>query len=1380
MPDDDQAAGSSSPGGNTYDAYRGRTPASDVGAEAGRAYAPIRPRGDPNEHRQAMADEQEHENNQILLERRRRNTLAAARMRERQKEREQGLLIRRNDLMARMQQLEAELAATQAATNDEYEATLDQLSRKLEEANDAMRLVISEVEALVEIAQNGPAGIGATDTDVQSKIKENEAARRTEIERVLREKAGRGDLRYRGSEAGLRKTGALLAPALFDQLRPLAMDAQAVAPLRRSASSGSGDAPSAGVPSSNASPGASQLEGAAGGASLGNSLAESFDKSVREDVSNMILTGLVRRSHMFLYAEDPWSEGYSLPLLESLASDLGARVVSVDIPDWSMMTAQIDPVLEDLTIVSHPYTPPPDLDSGHDGKHGHSAGRMSFFSSINRKRADDEGDIMREQVVPRGRHEEEEEGDEGDEAAEQDAGGDAAGNPPLNRQLAAFVRELKIMRGELDPRGDVAAERDGGSGEPTLSPEMMTNPLSSAATEQLDHVLSDFVASPRPSATGGKPAAERPRIIALKHLGDLLNTRIGYTLFSRLVAAVERHNRAAESQPTIVVGLLHPSVFHPDTPPPGIPPFDGNPSTPVALMPQGEEESSDVKRLRDFTRSLVGGSGKAGQRSLGRPVSIQLVPMDDSSGGGAGSGRAPRVLRGLSGMGSEGKVLDLPLFSRVGIPPPATAVMSEPCNMQAPLQGEGGRVVTGSLRQLSVASQCLERNARVVRNICLLYQIPGLELESQEADYMRRLADVQELAAAETSDGGLVFRRRPLYEEPAAEDGGAVVSKQVLSLRGGRKLWSLDQRALMVMLLTMPDDVGRRYFFSETFLHRWVSLAQALAVKERVSPEAMRRNPALLAEAGRLGVLGSRHLRQAWTQLLQSFAALKRGVLGHPPASTESTGATKDGGGSATDALGVSPLHSQMDFDEVGIGRRAEDTYDVAPVLEGTSGSGSGAVAPSDSGEGQPEEPPAAPVTWSDIGDKLDAGSAEAEATVDEGASNSGSPGATNAAAPSPQKRIRAAKRNPTEYEARLLGSIVDPDSIPSGFGQVCVKEETVTTLQEIITLPMLRPEYFSRGVLRRYGVSGILLFGPPGVGKTMLAKAVAKESGSVVLNIRASDVYDKYVGEGEKLAEAVFTLARKLAPCVIFIDEVDALFSARSSGEANKFRRDIMNQIMSEWDGINTARKGSSSDKDAAGQGSRPPPQVMVMAATNRPFDLDDAILRRLPRRILVDLPEEADRVQILKIHLRGEELDPDVDLQGLAKRTASFSGSDLKNLCVAAAQAALRERVRAEVAAAAPTGEAEGASSDSLGVPLIEQLKHVRRDPGAEPAGIKVAARHFDAALKKVTPSSSEKMESLAELRKWDKLYGDGAQERSRKVHSIGFASAAAAAAK
>ncbi|KAJ2800418.1 hypothetical protein H4R20_004071 [Coemansia guatemalensis] len=755
----------------------------------------------------------------------------------------------------------------------------------------------------------------------------------------------------------------------------------------------------------------------------------------------------------------------------------------------------------------------------------------------------------------------------------------------------------------------------------------------------------------------------------------------------------------------------------------------------------------------------------------------------------APSNRSARVLGAMpqaatsASSASKKEVEALPLFARVGVPPPARAALLAAIDMRSPMKtrsdgaGTDKRVIVGSLRQSMVANQCLERNARVIRNICLLYRISGLELDSTESDYFKRMSGDASFEAEEGKDSTLVFHRQSMYSEMNTQ----VLARQRQHHGGG---WYLDHRPLAAMLLTMPDDVARRYFFAETFLHRWISLAHALAVRENLDLKALRGDPTLLTKVGTTAVLGSRHLRMAWSQLLESFVALRQGMLSHTSVKAgevDAAGDIQDGGNlyaeqTENDGAEVFSLHRRVDFDEAGIGRRTEDIMDIDPDIPrpkrsvGKDAKEADSVEPLDAQQQRFTQ-------WSDIAHKLE----PIDDDYGEGEDSGVSGGTRGAIVHSPQRRIQLARKGLSDYEQRLMGSVVDPQTIPTGFSQVCVKDETVTTLQEIITLPMLRPEYFSKGVLRRYGVSGILLFGPPGTGKTMLAKAVAKESGSVVLNIRASDIYDKYVGEGEKLAEAVFTLARKLAPCVIFIDEVDALFSARSSGEPNKFRRDIMNQIMSEWDGLNTSRKAGAADKSGTA------PQVMVMAATNRPFDLDDAILRRLPRRILVDLPGEDDRAKILAVHLKGEELDSDVDLKALAKRSESFSGSDLKNLCVAAAQAALRERVRAEVAASSDSADevkdkaASGSNAqDVLSVTLIEQLKKVRRlqTAAGKPQGsgetIKLASRHFDAALKKVSPSSSDQMESLVELRKWDKIYGDGAQERKRKFHSIGFANA------
>jgi SpoVK/Ycf46/Vps4 family AAA+-type ATPase len=113
-----------------------------------------------------------------------------------------------------------------------------------------------------------------------------------------------------------------------------------------------------------------------------------------------------------------------------------------------------------------------------------------------------------------------------------------------------------------------------------------------------------------------------------------------------------------------------------------------------------------------------------------------------------------------------------------------------------------------------------------------------------------------------------------------------------------------------------------------------------------------------------------------------------------------------------------------------------------------------------------------------------------------------------------------------------------------------------------------LRPELFKDGILGRSSINGVLLFGPPGTGKTMLAKAIAKSSGARFMSVSLSDIFDKYVGEGEKNVRAVFTLARKMSPCVVFLDEVDALFGARRQTDASSSKREIMNEFMAEWDG--------------------------------------------------------------------------------------------------------------------------------------------------------------------------------------------------------------------
>ncbi|KAK6345535.1 hypothetical protein TWF718_007447 [Orbilia javanica] len=333
---------------------------------------------------------------------------------------------------------------------------------------------------------------------------------------------------------------------------------------------------------------------------------------------------------------------------------------------------------------------------------------------------------------------------------------------------------------------------------------------------------------------------------------------------------------------------------------------------------------------------------------------------------------------------------------------------------------------------------------------------------------------------------------------------------------------------------------------------------------------------------------------------------------------------------------------------------------------------------------------------------------------------------------PSPEEeraaKLKKLKGKCNKHEKRLLGGVIDPSSISTGFDQVRAEAATVDALKTLTSLSLLRPEAFSYGVLAQDKIPGVLLYGPPGTGKTLLAKAVAKESGATVLEVSGSEVYDMYVGEGEKNVKAIFSLAKKLSPCVVFIDEADAIFGARTGHHQRTSHRELINQFLKEWDGMAKM-------------------SAFIMVATNRPFDLDDAVLRRLPRRILIDLPTMEDRLAILNIHLEGETLDADVDLKSIAsdERTNLYSGSDLKNVAVSAALAAVKE----------------------------EDI--IFKETGAYPDKRLLKAKHFEQALGEISASISDDMGSLGMIRKFDEKYGDR-KGRKKKVNKWGFGGAAA----
>jgi cell division protease FtsH len=242
----------------------------------------------------------------------------------------------------------------------------------------------------------------------------------------------------------------------------------------------------------------------------------------------------------------------------------------------------------------------------------------------------------------------------------------------------------------------------------------------------------------------------------------------------------------------------------------------------------------------------------------------------------------------------------------------------------------------------------------------------------------------------------------------------------------------------------------------------------------------------------------------------------------------------------------------------------------------------------------------------------------------------------------------------------------VEGDSAKVTFADVAGVEEAKTELVEIVDF-LKSPERFTSIGARI--PKGVLLVGPPGTGKTLLAKAVAGEAGVPFFSISGSEFVELFVGVGSSRVRDLFEQAKKQAPCIIFIDELDAIGKSRASSGfygGNDEREQTLNQLLTEMDGF------------AAGGAT-----VIVLAATNRPETLDPALLRpgRFDRQVLVDRPDLSGRLAILEIHAKEVKLGPDVNLKAIATRTPGFAGADLANLVNEAALLAARNN-RTQVA--------------------------------------------------------------------------------------------------
>ncbi|OQV23633.1 Spastin [Hypsibius exemplaris] len=315
-------------------------------------------------------------------------------------------------------------------------------------------------------------------------------------------------------------------------------------------------------------------------------------------------------------------------------------------------------------------------------------------------------------------------------------------------------------------------------------------------------------------------------------------------------------------------------------------------------------------------------------------------------------------------------------------------------------------------------------------------------------------------------------------------------------------------------------------------------------------------------------------------------------------------------------------------------------------------------------------------------------------------------PDSSGAVTPKTQRKHVSALKNVDTAMAQLILDQVIDNSPGVTWDAIAGQESAKQALQETVVWPALRPEVFT-GL--RAPARGLLLFGPPGNGKTLLAKAVATESRQTFFNISASTLTSKWVGEGEKLVRALFACAKELQPSIIFIDEIDSILSARKDSEHDAVRR-LKTEFLVQFDGVGT----SSEDR------------ILVMGATNLPQELDLAALRRFPKRIMIPLPDDEARMSMIKRLLRDHQHSlTQADFDEVAVATEGYSGSDLAALAKDAAMGPIRE-------------------IDPSRVPT---LKHKEIRP--------ITKEDFLESTRRIRSSVPES--SLADLEKWSQKYGD-----------------------
>ncbi|KAF0684779.1 Aste57867_23294 [Aphanomyces stellatus] len=286
-------------------------------------------------------------------------------------------------------------------------------------------------------------------------------------------------------------------------------------------------------------------------------------------------------------------------------------------------------------------------------------------------------------------------------------------------------------------------------------------------------------------------------------------------------------------------------------------------------------------------------------------------------------------------------------------------------------------------------------------------------------------------------------------------------------------------------------------------------------------------------------------------------------------------------------------------------------------------------------------------------------------------------------------------------------------------FHDIAGLDHVKTLLQEAVMLPRVAPHLFNDGPLKP--CNGVLLFGPPGTGKTLLAKALANACQSTFFNVSASTLSSKYRGESEKMVRVLFDMARYYAPSIVFMDEIDAIAGARGAAQEHEASRRVKTELLVQMNGL-----VSCDDK-----------QVMVLAATNLPWELDEAMRRRLTKRVYIPLPTSESRRALFELNLRKMGLANDIDLGKLAAQTEGYSGDDITNICEAAKLLTVKRVYTSAVLQQMQDKEC----TDAELVRLKEQSLMVVKDD-------------FNIALENVSKSVSQ--EHLARFADWETEFG------------------------